>query len=72
MYGTDWLMISKEPNWPSYPHDLAVALKGTVDLNRFFYDNAIACFGLGRNGGQRRRIVDRFGEANLPDWLARA
>jgi predicted TIM-barrel fold metal-dependent hydrolase len=70
MYGTDWLMISKEPDWPSYPQDLAVGLEGTVDPGRFFYRNAIACFGLGRNGGQRQRVIDRFGEANLPSWLA--
>lgn len=72
LYGTDWLMSSKEPDWPAYPAEVASALSGVLDLDAFFYLNAIACFGLGKSGAQRARIVNRLGANNLPAWLANA
>ncbi len=69
MYGTDWLMTSKEPDWPSYPQQVVTALKNELDLQAFFYTNAIDCFGLGASGSQRSKLEARFGINSLPDWL---
>lgn len=47
MYGSDWLMLSKEKDWPSYARQLLNTLRavspGSVD--KIFSKNAIRCFG---------------------------
>lgn len=47
MYGSDWLMLSKEKNWPSYAQQLVKAIRevspGSVE--RIFGQNAKKCFG---------------------------
>jgi hypothetical protein len=69
MYGSDWLMLAKEPQWGAYPAELAQALAAVLPPDRLFYLNAIDCFGLGANGAHRDRIVQRLGKDSLPPWL---
>lgn len=45
MYGSDWLMLSKEPDWAMYPYDIAEATKGLIAPNDLFGQVARACFG---------------------------
>jgi hypothetical protein len=46
MYGSDWLMLAQEPDWATYPYDIAAATRDLpivpADL---FANNAISCFG---------------------------
>lgn len=46
MFGTDWLMLSKENDWPDYPADIATALRGSLgeSVDAFFGENAARCF----------------------------
>jgi len=71
MYGTDWLMSSKEPNWQDYPEKLQNQLDGILNLEKIFYKNALECFGLNKGGAQREKIeklfIDQTG--GLPNWL---
>lgn len=71
MYGTDWLMSSKEPDWQDYPKKLEQHLDGVLNLDRFFYKNALECFGLNKGGVQRDKIEQIFtAQTNgLPQWL---
>jgi len=50
MYGSDWLMLSRERDWAMYPHDIATATKGVVSTDDLFGLNALRCFGPGMNG----------------------
>lgn len=74
MYGSDWFMLSKEPDWGTYAGQLANNLKHLLPMDRLFYRNAIECFELGTNGQNRRRISNRF--TSLPggplSWLSDA
>ena len=46
MFGTDWLMLSKERDWPDYATEMAETLSGTMEtkLDAFFGENASRCF----------------------------
>lgn len=45
MYGSDWLMLSRERNWWLYPFDVADATHDIVDPAALFAGNAQRCFG---------------------------
>jgi hypothetical protein len=45
MYGSDWLMLSKEPHWAMYPYDIAEATQGLIPSEDLFGMNAKSCFG---------------------------
>ncbi len=45
MYGSDWLMLSKEPDWAMYPYDIAEATKGLIAAQDLFGLVAKSCFG---------------------------
>jgi predicted TIM-barrel fold metal-dependent hydrolase len=47
MYGSDWLMLSKEKNWPSYAQQLHASLRSFAPqfVERAFGTNAERCFG---------------------------
>ena len=74
MYGTDWFMMSKEVGWQSYAEELAHGLSGTLPADRFFYWNAVQCFGLGANGENRERLNAWLSgvPGGLPAWLTNA
>jgi len=40
MYGSDWLMLSKERNWFEYPHEVASSLKSIPNIGNVFGANA--------------------------------
>ncbi len=47
MYGSDWLMLSQQKNWPSYAQQLHAAVRD-IDasyVEKIFGGNAIHCFG---------------------------
>lgn len=44
MYGSDWLMLSKEPDWAMYPYDIAESTKGLIALEDLFGLTAKSCF----------------------------
>jgi len=74
MYGTDWHMSSKEDNWPAYPFLLEHHLKNYLPefpLDRFFYQNALDCFGLVPGGAQHEKIKARFAgqPGGAPAWF---
>jgi predicted TIM-barrel fold metal-dependent hydrolase len=74
MYGTDWHMTSSLGDWPSYLNEVIAnvsALGGELPLNDLFYENAVRCFGLGKNGAQRERILARLEgvEGGVAPWL---
>ncbi len=69
MYGSDWFMMIKEPDWKRWPTDIAGAVdRAGFDLGRLFHDNAIACFGLAPGGGNYRRVEAFLG--GVPAWMA--
>jgi predicted TIM-barrel fold metal-dependent hydrolase len=77
MYGTDWFMISTEQDWATYSRDLVTnlsAFSGQLPMDRLFYRNVIACFGLGTGGGQRERVLAYYSgvPGGVPKWLAEA
>jgi predicted TIM-barrel fold metal-dependent hydrolase len=47
MYGSDWLMLAREENWPRYPFDVASATRAIpgLDQSKLFAGNAMRCFG---------------------------
>ena len=45
MYGSDWLMLSRERDWAMYPHDIATATKDLLAAENLFGLNAKECFG---------------------------
>ncbi|HKA41910.1 MAG TPA: amidohydrolase family protein [Burkholderiales bacterium] len=47
MFGSDWLMLSREENWASYASELFIKLRSVVpgDVERIFGGNALKCFG---------------------------
>lgn len=51
MYGSDWLMLSRERDWGDYPEDLARSTQGLLRPEEFFGANAQRCFAraLGRS-----------------------
>ena len=71
MYGSDWLMFSKVPYWGLYPERLYKAVQDILPAEPLFHQNVINCFGLGKGGRQRDRILSRFQAtpAGPPDWL---
>ncbi|MGD8784860.1 MAG: hypothetical protein PVG75_10505, partial [Thioalkalispiraceae bacterium] len=71
MYGTDWLMSSKQTGWPDYPFLVQQLLQDLLPMDRFFYQNALECFGLNPGGAQYDKIKKRFESdpGGLPDWL---
>lgn len=46
MFGTDWLMLSKERDWPDYAIEIAETLSGSMEnkLKAFLGENALRCF----------------------------
>jgi predicted TIM-barrel fold metal-dependent hydrolase len=45
MYGSDWLMLSRERDWIEYPEGLALVTKGLpVNQDELFGGNARRCF----------------------------
>ncbi|MFM0356496.1 hypothetical protein PQR12_23630 [Paraburkholderia nemoris] len=72
MFGTDWHMLSREPDWPSYPRQVTANLRGALpSMDDFLYRNALECFGLGPRGAQYDRIVGSLKKVpgGLPAWL---
>jgi predicted TIM-barrel fold metal-dependent hydrolase len=47
MYGSDWLMLSKEKNWPAYANQLHASISSFAPqmVARVFGENAQRCFG---------------------------
>ena len=47
MYGSDWLMLSREKNWPTYAQQLHAAVRDVAapHVERIFGENAKRCFG---------------------------
>jgi hypothetical protein len=47
MYGSDWLMLSREKNWPAYAQELHAAVRDIAApyVERIFGGNARWCFG---------------------------
>lgn len=74
MYGTDWFMTSKEPNWNEYPANISLALGDLVGRDELFAKNALDCYGLGENGDNVVRLQSRFKNAGIvaPAWLGSA
>lgn len=75
MYGSDWLMLSQDDDWPAFPEQIATALSGLpwIDRGNLFYANAMDCFGLAdRNGDRYKSVVAhlQLSGADLPKWLA--
>nr|WP_295784080.1 amidohydrolase family protein [Rhodoferax sp.] len=75
MYGTDWFMLSSDNGWQNYPEmvskNLEIGLGPAMNFDRFFYTNAMECFGLGVGGAQRERMVNRLKgmPGGVPAWL---
>ena len=71
MYGTDWFMLSKETNWEQYPTAIFATLSDNFPANKFFYQNAINCFGFTKDGSNYRKIKERFSRLSggIPNWL---
>jgi predicted TIM-barrel fold metal-dependent hydrolase len=71
MFGTDWFMLSKEQDWASYPRYLAQNLKDILPADALFYRNTLDCFGLGKSGDQRMRVLAYFKQlkGGFPEWL---
>lgn len=44
MYGSDWHMLSREPDWKAFPQALASSTHGILDADAFFGGNARHCF----------------------------
>lgn len=75
MFGTDWDMLSQEPDWGSYPSQVIGNLGGLLpSMEKFLYLNALACFGLAPGGAQRNRVIARLSAAvgDIPPWLKNA
>ena len=74
MFGTDWFMLSKEPDWISYPKHLAANLAKFLPADKLFYQNAIKCFGLGTGDAQRERVLTPLQgiRGGIPAWLQNA
>jgi predicted TIM-barrel fold metal-dependent hydrolase len=70
MYGSDWLLLSQESEWASYPAQIAQNIRG-FDLGDLFWKNARDCFGLGPSGRQTARISRFFGwtPSSTPAWM---
>lgn len=47
MYGSDWLMLSQQKNWPAYAQQLHDALRAVSpgSIDKIFGENAKKCFG---------------------------
>jgi predicted TIM-barrel fold metal-dependent hydrolase len=47
MFGSDWLMLSREPSWSDYASGLFRTIGGVApeDLEKIFGKNAVKCFG---------------------------
>jgi hypothetical protein len=47
MFGSDWLMLSREPHWSDYASELFAAIQGFApdDVENIFGENAVKCFG---------------------------
>jgi predicted TIM-barrel fold metal-dependent hydrolase len=74
MYGSDWYMISTQEGWETYARDLMVQLAPLLPPERLFYQNVIDCYGLGRGGAQRDRVLAFFSgvAGGPPNWLTDA
>lgn len=75
MYGSDWLMLSQNDDWPAFPAQIATALSGLswIDRDNLFYRNAMNCFGLSDKNSDRYKSVVahlQLSGADLPKWLA--
>jgi hypothetical protein len=48
MYGSDWLMLSREKNWPAYAQQLQAAVLHIAPsyVEKIFGENAKSCFGV--------------------------
>ena len=74
MYGTDWYMISTVQEWGDYAKDVSTHVKAgaaRLPMDKFFWKNAMTCYGLGVGGGQRQRVIDFYGKipGGVPPWL---
>lgn len=69
MYGTDWLMLGREPGLQSYYMMMTGAMGGVLsvsDLSNFVWRNAARYLGLGTGQATRTRLVN-FYQSNLGD-----
>lgn len=69
MYGSDWLMLSQEPDWTRFPFQMAAATKGLLDPDRFYATNALTGFALGTNSPHRQRVLDALELSSVPTWM---
>lgn len=77
LYGSDWHMLSREPNWGAYPDQTRAVIdcidgSGTL-ATRILGGNALQCFGLnaGGNDAQLARLLSyykQFGNDMRPGW----
>jgi len=71
MYGSDWLMSSKEPGWSRYPFKIQQQIKGLLPSDLFFHKNALAFYGFEKDSERWNDIIQRFEKqpGGLPGWL---
>lgn len=80
MYGSDWLMLSKEPAWEYYAGGVANIIRGMdstgVLAAKILGENALCCYGLemvtGRNLARLVKYHADNGTAGSPGWLVSA
>lgn len=77
MYGSDWLMLSRLPQWAGYPaavERFVRALRGVdheAALRSVYFDGAVRCFGLAKGARNRTRLERFYAERQVPPpaWL---
>ena len=73
MYGSDWLMMSREQNWPSYPQLVKDILAKALDeqtLNKIYYQNVLHLYGLDGSGKNAKRLSAYYAKHDIkPTWL---
>jgi predicted TIM-barrel fold metal-dependent hydrolase len=81
LFGTDWLMLSREQDWHHYAGSLYSAFKGAdigdSTINRFFSQNSMALFGMNKKDqnhstidSNRSRLFKHYEKHNIQaEWI---
>lgn len=80
MYGSDWLMLSKEPAWESYAGGVANIIQGMDPTGalatKILGGNVLRCYGLEKGTGRNLARLVKYhadnGAVGSPGWLASA
>lgn len=66
MYGSDWLMLSREDGYERFASTVMQVLRSlnlsSVEIGRVFGGNALACYGLRKTDLNFRRFTSHFGD----------